>query len=430
MKTNKHIVIVLVLGLLVAASGQASEKAAKRLSETLSASCLVRISSDPAILPLDLAPLDALLHSSGVGGKAAREVLGISPDEVQDSDMILIEAISSSDSMISSAATAKPEPTPRRPGESTAQYEARRRAEAAARARAIAVARSSKSTKPSFVAEESILVYLQVNLEDEMKPAAEEFMSALIDNLRSSLLHTFDDHRRRLDDYLKTAEQETARTEQDLRDKQEVLRRISGTQFFDRDQIIHNMMELRNKIERIEMEQLSEKVIIDATAERIAEIEAKTKAQLEGDDITKELLKMLDLQMRHLSNTKTLVDAGQAGQSHLADAEEKLARARIELAQRREQLSKSAGGNLIETLNAQLADSSIKAAQDKAYLASYKEQLAEAEVMLKGADEYELLSLETDIARENLREVLVWRDQISRRLRMLQPPALSVLGGE
>ena len=107
MKTNKHIIALFVLLLLMVAPGQASEKTAERLSETLSASCLVRISADPAILPLDLTPLDALLHSSGVGGKAAREVLGISPDEVQDSDMILLEAISSSDSMISSAATAK-----------------------------------------------------------------------------------------------------------------------------------------------------------------------------------------------------------------------------------------------------------------------------------------------------------------------------------
>ena len=78
----------------------------------------------------------------------------------------------------------------------------------------------------------------------------------------------------------------------------------------------------------------------------------------------------------------------------------------------------------------ELADRLIQATQDEASLASQEQQLAEVESLLVKVDDYELLSLKTEIAKQNLQEAMLWRDRMSRQIRLLQPPMVSILGGE
>lgn len=429
METTKRIVILLVLGLLAAGPAQSAEKQAREISDTLTASCLLRIASDPAVLPLDLQSLDALLHSSGVGGKAARDVLGVSPDEVHD--LIQLESVHYLDSGKLQSRPASKRRPPSDTGMDEYMYQMRMEDDRIRNARGSSSRASlTAPTEPqSFTTEKAILVHLNVQLDESaMEPLAEEFMDAVIDNLQSSLLKAFEEYSVRLDDHLNVADKEAARTENDLREKQDMLRRISGSRVLDRNSILRDSSTLHAKIESIEMEQTSEQIIFDSTVEQIVKIQSKTTEQIGNDDVTIELRRMLELHSRNLQNIGKLVGAGQASQTQFADAEERLVRARIELAQRREQLSKSAGGNLIESLNARLADSSIQTAQAKARLSTYKRQLAEAEATLELADDYELLSLKAEIIKQNFREVLVWRDGISRQVRMLQPPSVSALG--
>ena len=91
METAKSIVFLLILTILVTSPVQSDEKQSAQTSNTRTANCLVKITCDPAILPLNLETIDYLLHSSGVGGRARREVLGITPD--QDYDLFTIEYV-------------------------------------------------------------------------------------------------------------------------------------------------------------------------------------------------------------------------------------------------------------------------------------------------------------------------------------------------
>ena len=93
-------------------------------------------------------------------------------------------------------------------------------------------------------------------------------------------------------------------------------------------------------------------------------------------------------------------------------------------------MSRSAGGNLIESLNWKLADLSIKTAQHEAKIHALSRQLAEADEWLKKSDDHEILSLKADITKQNLLEGIVWRDRISRQTRLIQPPSISVHGGQ
>jgi hypothetical protein len=152
--------------------------------------------------------------------------------------------------------------------------------------------------------------------------------------------------------------------------------------------------------------------------------------QLDKDSITIELQKIVELIGRLLIEAEKQFRAGTISSLQLDEIKEKLARARIEIAIRRESLSKSIGGNLIESLNKELADRSIQAAQDEASLRSLERQLVEAESLFVKADDYELLSLEADVAKQTLQESILWRDRTSRQIRFLQSPMVSILGGE
>ncbi|MFH1716491.1 MAG: hypothetical protein ABIF19_04005 [Planctomycetota bacterium] len=100
MENTKRIVVLLILSFLTVGPAQSAEKPARRISNTRTASCLVKITCDPAIMPLSLDTIDYLLRSSGVGGKAVREVL--------DSSTIWIEDLFSVEYVQSSTSDASP----------------------------------------------------------------------------------------------------------------------------------------------------------------------------------------------------------------------------------------------------------------------------------------------------------------------------------
>ena len=535
METTRRIVILLVLLFLTVDPARSAEKSEEPfasdtsdateagISNTRSASCLVKITSDPAVLPLNFETIDYLLHSSGVGGRAAREVLDVSPDQVHD--LFTIEYVdlrasdaaggigipptplgtglpttpasggydeeydeyeyemmmemektyppseyspglsrsrssigerstsdsrpaSSSSGRSTSRSTSRPTGTSRygtttssksRPATGGYSYSYSRRP---GPTRSLSTGsyysysaapqqRTRTARTPAAPAEEQTYLFsLRVQLPADVKPDAEGFMHVLVANLNNALADAFDEYSHRLQSQLSLASEEAERAENDLRQKQDMLREISGSRILDRNRILADISSLRRDLQSAKMDHASDQVTIDATTKRIAEIQAKLQEQIAEDAVTKELQGILGLQHEHLQRTSELVKRGQVSSAELADAEEKLARARIELAQRREQLSKAAGGSLIESLNSEVADRSILTAQHQAYVSSLEKQLIEAEALLGKADDYELLSLKADIAKQNLQEALVWRDRMSRKLRMLQPPVVSVIGAE
>jgi hypothetical protein len=415
MEATKRIVVLLVFLLLISVPAQsANQSAASQISNTHAASCLVKITFDPLVLPLDDITIDYLLHSSSVGGKVAREVLNISPDQI--SDIFKIEAL---------AGSAGPSWLGRAETGSILTEDRRQKTEGRGQRKELL------SSEQLSSAEQTILFRLSVKLPDNVKkPAAEEFMVALVDSLRGTLVKVFEDYKLRFNNQLKLAEQEATNAETDLREKQKTLREISRSRVLDRDSILADIYRLRQEVQTGKMNQASNQVIIDATTKRIADIQAKIKKQLENDSITTELQSIVEMSGKLVIEAEKQVKEGKISSLQLDELKEKLARARIEILRRREKLSSSVGGDLIESLNRELADRSIQATQDEASIRSLEQQLTEAESLLAKADDYELLSLKTDIAKQNLQESILWRDRTSRQIRFLQTPMVSILGGE
>ena len=450
METAKRTIILLILVLLTVGPAQSAEKPSTEISNTRKASCLVKLTSDPAVLPVSYETICALLYSSGVGGKAARETLGISPDQI--SDVFTIDVLVETTGDIQPGTSRMRRSMPQEieneyeyqmmemmmekemqvpmPGPaSTARTRSSRTA--GRRPRRPTIRRITTATSLTSAAEQTFFFQLSVfQLPDDAKPAAEEFMSALIHNLRSALLDAFNIYRNKLRGQLNLAEEEAARAERELIRLQKNLREISGGRDLNRSTILRTISRLHLEIENAKMNHASNQVSIDATTKRIAKIQANLKEQIGKDRVTEELQRLFELQFKRLQNTQKLVEQGRLPPAELADAEEKLARARIELAKQREELSKSAGGNLIESLNRELADRSIRTAQYEAELSRLERQITEAQHLLAKADTYELLSLKVDIAKQNLEETLVWGDRMERRNRLIQPPTVTIIGAD
>ncbi len=436
MEATNRFVILLILVLFASVPAQsANQPAAAQISSAHTASCLVKITFDPLVLSLDGITIDYLMHSSSVGGRVIREILGITPGQV--SDIFIIETLGGA------SGRALPEPSPMRrvtpTGMNEYEYERMMERERLGREYTAPTAQSSGSSRrtsstpaipPNSAAEQTILLKLQVNLPENVKPAAEEFMYALVDSLRSTLVKVFEDYKLRFESQLKLAEHEASRAETDLREKQKTLREISRSRVLDHDQILADIYRLRQEVQAARMSQASNQVIIDATTKRISEIQIKITEQLDNDAISIELQKIIDLIGQLLVEAEKQAKAGKITTSQVDEIKQRLARARIDKAQRRESLSNSIGGNLIESLNKELADRSIQETEDEATLTSREKQLVEAESLLAKADDYELLSLKTDMAKQSLQESILWRDRTSRQIRLLQSPMVSILGGE
>jgi hypothetical protein len=457
MKTTKPIVILLTLVLLITAGAQSGEKSkAERSSETYMASCLVKITTDEAVLPLNEFAVDYLLRSSGVAGKAARDVLEISPDIA--SELIEIEEIYSIDSdsaggigippgaaFPGAAVRARTSPTTPRAATRTptARTTPRPGTRTPTPTRSTTrppmrptTPRATTVTKPlPSTTEQTILFHLRVDFsqastEEPIKPVAEEFMMYLIDNLRSALSGASEQYSAKLNKQFRLADEETQRAEIDLVQMQAKLREISGSRDLSRYAILRDISSLRQNLQTAIMKRASDESLYEATAKQIAEEQTRRKKLVEDDPITRELKSMLDVHARRLEETKKLYESGRVSAADLEGIKEKIIKARIDLAKRQEEVSNPPGGIVLSSYNNELANLSTKMTQAQQEIRSFEEQFKEAEDLLEKTDEYELLSLKADIARQNLEETLLWRARLGRNIRSIQPPDVTVIGAE
>jgi hypothetical protein len=520
METAKRIITLLVVMLLVAGVARSAEKPAESktsatpasvISDTRTASCVVRITAHPAVLPLTFDTIQYLLHSSGVAGKAARDTLNLPPDAT--SDIFTIEGLYSAPA-VSMPLYPPGQTPPVVPGfgdydnfesptnEPPTPPEGLPEPEQPAGEEPPAPTTSDKppvappmlvpttgvpiprggygrlvgyggggyggygggyggyggggyggggyggggyggygfSTRPRGlaptsseepVAADEFFFHLKVDIKDsQAMPAAEEFMNALVTNLRDNLKRVWDEQRERLDRQASTVNEEAEGAEKKLADYQQELRKLAGSRNLSRTVIVSRCDLLRDKLEATQMELASNELMLKSISDQIAQTKDKLEAQIKEDSVTDELKRILQIQADRYAAAEQLHALSTASSNEVADALEKVTRARIELAQRREQLSKAAGGDKISSLNNRLADLSLRLTQADQQRKRFDQQLSEAEEILTKADTYELLSLKANLERQNLQQALVWRDAISRQIRMLQEPLVSVLGGQ
>jgi hypothetical protein len=658
MLTAKRIFFLLTLAILVISPVQSEEKHAVPAPNTRTANCLVKITCDPAILPLNLETIDYMLRSSGVGGKARREALGLSAD--QDYNLFTVEYVPSFASddlgglglspkdlrtgrsyrneegmdeyeyaMTKANADKEMVPYMRAPLAKTPVRKTPVRKDSSSRSDRTSPAFGSMTTSTFRRDEQTYLFRLNIELPDDVKPAAKEYMKALVDNLRESLLEAHDTYSNNLKALLEDAESRSDDARSRLAEEMKHVKAVGPPPEIEQspaDAAVYEQLEQivdlsdltpstsfaevidklknsvapplqiqpnwKNLLENAEVEQttpaqmdpltgvklrkaleilledvssdfarlkyvvdegvilvgtadslsdkmvtrvydipvlahwpgsarelaeaiqntidpeswfesgsvgegtiipypsqrprklaifqtyenhqkiwkflqsittdipigtppdISEKVLLDdrgglfrerqnlemelarlrgrmpAIETQIRRIKDEIDEKVQGDQVSEELKKILDLQVKHLEAVKKLAESGNAQGAEVADAEEKVARAKIELAKRREQIGVSAGTDQLAKLNNELATLAIDMAEKSAMLDVVKKQLAQTQQQLTAADISDPQVARIRMAAQALEIAERRVNELNARLLDLQIPTVSILGGE
>jgi len=617
MRTSKCLTSLLALalaGTVIVVAGQentdTNSSVAETVSNTRTASCIVKIGADPAVINLSGETFVHLLYGSGVTGKAARDVLDISFSEaLGPQDLLKIEAVRWNSGEGRSTGTASPE-TPRssryddaemmaemraiygddyvqqliatdqrgarngaKPTSSstsaktTSSSASRSRDRRSTSARAIygspygegtesygmddmgtsgygdmmmggvyggPVATGARSHTP-----QTFTAKLSVHLPNEVKPAAQEFIAAVVANLRQSLWRAHDEYTSELDamvEYAESLREDAAKRlealagisspesvqvaeqletmvdlsvlspEMPLSEAVEILRHsvepplniaVMWRELADNADILPNdpidmdplpavklktalevllqavsggfaklshtikngvivvataeavearlpatrptvdsdlrvlaahRQALEHDVRNLELNLAGAEARREAIGEQFAKIRREAEEILDEDTVTRELAKLIQMNTKVVAQVEKMVANGRQSAGDLAEAQQGLTRAKIELARRQEELSKSAGGGQLDEYTRELSTIAIDMAETRARLDISRRQLDVVRRELAQHSAFDPQAARLRIARETLdlaeRRVMKW----TTRLADLEPPIVTMVG--
>jgi len=162
---------------------------------------------------------------------------------------------------------------------------------------------------------------------------------------------------------------------------------------------------------------------------QITKIRDQIEAKVKPDPVTAELQQLIEMHASQLAVIETQ-RTGRHPAIESVDIKEKLTRAKIELAQRHEQISKAAGGDQLTKYNNELADMTIEFAEKTAALQVLSKQLGQTEQQFMSAT-----VLDPQVSRIRMAtrafEIAARRvDELNTRSATLRPPVVSMLGGK
>ncbi len=382
MKTKTLITVAAIL-ILTASLPLFSQEKKPELSGTLHAACIIKVDAARNILPGNEAMMiQYILSSSNIGGKIAKDILGVTLGP-GTWDFLTVETISHSSSL---------------PNVSTYMFRL-------------------------------YVDFSNFPKDLGLKPVAEEFLDALVHALRNSLEKSNDDYMeiyRHQEDF---AAENAQKAEVELRALQEGLRKISGPRNLSREAILKDISslteELRNTKPRMSMFHARRGNL----EQQIAEIQRKVEEQIKSSPILDDMKKIVDIEANRLDKIRKLVEKSQLSEENLFDAQSKLARARVELAQKEQEIKDAAGGLRISQLMEELNNINLMQAETEEKIQDLDKQLFETDMLMKSADDYDIVALKVNAARNFLEQTLGKLNEIKIGFNPIRP-VVTIVGSE
>jgi len=185
--------------------------------------------------------------------------------------------------------------------------------------------------------------------------------------------------------------------------------------------------DLLRKKQDLEMEVASLEARSTAIGQQIAGLNKQIASNAEDDSVAKELQDILKMQLEEIQG---LQKQGDTDSTQLAEAKEKLARAKIALAERREQKSRTAGSDQLSSLSNRLTEIMLDLADKKAVLNTLKNQLDHAEEELRTATTFDPKVSRLRFAIQSMELADRRLIELKTRIATLQPPVVSVVGAQ
>ncbi len=189
--------------------------------------------------------------------------------------------------------------------------------------------------------------------------------------------------------------------------------------------------DLVRDVQRLEMDLTGMQARRQAIQEQIARTETEVERRIAGDEVTQQLEDILAMTVRALTQ-----EEGQYASQHPAlerseairQLREQVARAKIELAKRREEIARSAGGARLEMFSGDLSQIAIDSAEKQAQLGVLRRQIEETQQELVRASKLDPQAARIRIAKETLDIAERQVAELKTRLLNLQPPTVTMIG--
>lgn len=384
MRANSLAMVLISVAVLLVGSAVAQERGTESPSGTHEASCIVRISSNPRVLPINDELIRTLLASTPVIGEPAREILGSKSEPYEEDLKISFELLR--------------------------EYESD---------------------------EQNMLVgNICVRVDEGCRPAADKFLFNMCQRLERALARVGEVDERRMRERLHEVEEELARAQaqfEELRAARRDLCEQAGRADLSRERIEDTIHELEEHKAELELKLAGSAAREAALTEQIAKLSEQAREAAEHDAVMAELKKVVELREQEVTRLQVLAEKGQASSKDLRVAQEPLAVARAELARRREEIGERMSGGMLVQLNKELVELSIQTAELEAALGHVQERLGEIREndLLELADRYEReFEIPLDMARNALQQLAMDRYFLRDQLRNLRHPEVLVIGGE
>ncbi|RJP37151.1 MAG: hypothetical protein C4547_05850 [Phycisphaerales bacterium] len=354
----------------------------------LNADCVFRLSINGKSRLINTDLINELLQSSTIAGAAAVEVLHASPDIARDAAQVALMEISGEEEMFGGRVTI--------------------------------IGR--------------LVVELSANLAEEgrIRPAAGEYLAAVAERLQRALTRTYEESTRPVQERLaavRARAEALAREAQAIRAQVEQLRKAAGYRELFRDQLMQQLADLETESEQAELELFVQRARREAVEQQIAQISKDVQGHVGGDEIARELARVVELREAEVARLMKLKEMSLAA-GEIGEAEERLAMARVELLRHRQELARASGGQMLPEFNHDLRRLAIAEAELEARRQMLHVRRDKITSLLDMCEEYERKSEALSRLDDRLDRTRDVEDELADAIELAAPPSLVLIHGE
>lgn len=186
--------------------------------------------------------------------------------------------------------------------------------------------------------------------------------------------------------------------------------------------------ELTRRIQSLRVELASAEARRAAIRSQIRDIQKEVDERLSRDAVTQELEKLIGIAADRVAVLQKMESTGRASPADVAQANESLTRARIEMAKRREELGKQSGGGQLDEFNKELSRMEIDLAEKVAQEKILTGQLNEVQKGLAQASAFDPEAAQLRMAQEALDITARRMAELQTRIANLPLPLVTVIG--
>jgi hypothetical protein len=372
------------LGLVVAtlaAGAVHAQQGQDDAAPALEASCMVRISSDREILPLDAETISALAQTSSLRTAVVQAVAGDvdGPDEL----MIVFQPL---------------------------------------------------GRQTPWALQGRVAIELRNPSAGWSQEVAENALRATCEHLQRALQNVFQAEREQITQRRQAAQASLEAARERL-ERLHAMRNAffaeAGWADLNRDVIANQARNLQDQIREAEMRLMTMNARQQAIQAQIAEIGKRAEQAAASDPVIDELQKALQIRQREAERFQVLFERGEVSDSELSDAMASIPRLRAEIAERREHAIHEHGGNLLGDLNQELSRLAVDRAELEAHLASLHQQMEQMDAakLMDLADRYEReVEINLDLAEHSVRQAAQQAAEIEQVAAQLREPSVVIFG--